>query len=406
MILDYLKIAFKSLAKRKVRSYLTMLGIIIGIAAVVSLISLGQGLEHAVVHQFQAAGADRINVQAKGLGNGPPGANVAVPLTSDDLRAVNNAQGVEIATGRLIRSVKIEFKDRSRFAYLASLPNNVEERNFIDSSANYEMEEGRALKPGEKYKVVLGNNYIAKPLFERELKVGDTIQVQGRDFQIVGFLKNAGSFQVDGTIIMNEDIAREILDEPDVYDIIVAAATDSKKTDFVANNVYAALLKERDVKEGKENFTVETSQQTLASLKKILSFVTYFLVAIAGISIVVGGVGITNTMYTSVMERTREIGIMKAIGARNSDILSIFLFEAGLIGLVGGIIGILFGIGLAKLVEIIGRQALGSTLITASFSFSLIFGSLLFAFLLGAIAGVTPALRAAKMSPVDALRKN
>ncbi|MGV8161751.1 MAG: ABC transporter permease [Candidatus Nanoarchaeia archaeon] len=405
MLLDFVKIAFKSLMKRRIRTWLTMIGIFIGIAAVVSLISLGQGLEKAVLQQFQAIGADRIVVQAKGAGGGPPGTNVAVPLSEDDLKVVSNTRGVGIAAGRLIRPAGITFEDNTRFAYLASMPEGNKERDFINDVSNYEVEIGRDIRPGEKYKVVLGGNFREKPVLGRELRTGDIITIQDQDFEVVGFYKVLGSFQIDGTVVMNEEVVREILEEPESIDVIQAEAVNPDNTDETALAIADNLRKRRDVKLGKENFTVETTQQILDSLKKVLSFVTYFLVAIAAISIIVGAVGITNTMYTSVLERTREIGIMKAIGARNSNILTIFLFESGLLGLVGGVMGVLLGMGLGKLVEAIGTQALGTNLIQASFSPLLIFGSLAFAFIVGVLAGTLPALRASKMSPVDALRK-
>jgi putative ABC transport system permease protein len=405
MLSDFVKIALKSLAKRKIRTWLTMIGIFIGIAAVVSLISLGQGLEQAVVQQFQALGADRIVVQAKGAGGGPPGTNVAVPLTNDDLKVIRNSRGVSLATGRLIRTAKLSFDGSDRFGYLASMPDDSKERDFINEVTNYKIETGRDINPGEKYKVVMGYDYMNKPLLGRELREGDVIEIQNKEFEIVGFYEKTGSFQVDGTVVMNEDVAREILDEPDKIDVVQVAAINPDNIDDVAKEIATNLRKSRDVKEGKENFTVETSQQILDSLKQVLSFVTYFLVAIAAISIVVGAVGITNTMYTSVLERRREIGIMKAIGARNNDILTIFLFESGLLGLVGGVIGVGLGMGLGLLVEFIGSQALGEGLIQASFSPLLIIGSLIFAFVLGVAAGTIPAYNASKMNPVDALRK-
>lgn len=405
MLIDFIKIALKSLVKRKLRTWLTMVGIFIGIAAVVSLISLGQGLEDAVVQQFQGLGADRIVVNAKGLGGGPPGTNVAVPLTEDDLDVVRNSRGVDVVSGRIIRTVMLRFEDTTRYAYLASMPENKQERDFVNSISNYEIEEGRDLKPGEKYKVVMGHDFLDKPLLGREMRIGDTIEIQNVEFEVIGFYKKVGSFQVDGIVVLNEDVAREILDDPEKIDVIEASAINSDDTNEVALEIASNLRRARDVDVGKENFTVETSEQILKSLKQVLSFVTYFLVALAAISIIVGAVGITNTMYTSVLERTREIGIMKAIGARNSDILTIFLFESGLLGLVGGIIGVGLGIGLGLLVETIGTAALGEGLIMASFSPMLIILSLFFAFMMGVVAGTVPAYKASKMSPVDALRK-
>jgi putative ABC transport system permease protein len=250
----------------------------------------------------------------------------------------------------------------------------------------------------------MGYNYMEKPLLGRELRVGDVIEIQNKEFEIVGFYEKTGSFQVDGSVVMNEDVAREILDEPEIIDVIQVSAINTDKTEEVSKTIASNLRKSRDVEEGIENFTVETTQQILDSLKKVLSFVTYFLVAIAAISIVVGAVGITNTMYTSVLERTRDIGIMKAIGARNSDILTIFLFESGLLGLVGGIIGVVLGCCW----DTCGSYRLSGYRWGIDTSFilpGLILGSLLFAFLVGVLAGTVPAYNASKMSPVDALRK-
>jgi putative ABC transport system permease protein len=142
----------------------------------------------------------------------------------------------------------------------------------------------------------------------------------------------------------------------------------------------------------------------LSSFDAILNIITVFLVGIAAISLLVGGIGIMNTMYTSVLERTKEIGTMKAVGAKNSDILWIFLFESGLIGFIGGFMGVLLGYGISKTVEIIAITTLNTTLLRAAVPAYLIFGCLGFAFLIGALSGTIPALMASKLKPVDALR--
>ncbi|MEK6820731.1 MAG: FtsX-like permease family protein, partial [Nanoarchaeota archaeon] len=162
--------------------------------------------------------------------------------------------------------------------------------------------------------------------------------------------------------------------------------------------------KERGEKEGQETFSVQTSSQLLESFNSIFAVVQAVFVGIAAISLIVGGIGIMNTMYTAVLERTKEIGTMKAVGAKNSDILLIFLFESGLLGLVGGAIGIGLGIGIGKAVEIIAQQQLGTPFLRASFSLTLILGALLFSFVVGSVSGVLPALQASRLKPADALR--
>jgi putative ABC transport system permease protein len=405
MIKDYFKIATKNLTKKKVRSWLTLIGIFIGIATVVSIISLGQGLQQAVAQQFQILGVDRISVTAVSVAGGPPGSNILNPLTTSDLQTIQRTRGVSTASGQLIEPAIIEFNDKTRSTYVATLPRSTNERNFIMSMNNYEIVEGRMLKPDERTKVVLGINYKERPLFERNLRLGDDVLIQGQSFEVVGFMERTGSFQVDGLVLLNEEAARTLFNNMNNYAVLLAIPNNVEDIDFTADNMRNDLRKSRNVREGREDFTVATSQDILDSLNDVLSIVTYFLLAIAGISILVGGIGIMNTMFTSILERTKEIGIMKSIGARNSDILLMFLFESGLLGLMGGAIGLLLGMSLGLMVQAIGRLALGTNLIQAYFTIELIIGALLFSFLIGAIAGLLPAYRASRMNPVDALRQ-
>ncbi len=403
MIRDYFKIATKNLLKKRVRSWLTLIGIFIGIATVVSIISLGQGLENAVAQQFQVMGVDRISVSAVSAMSGPPGMNVLNPITRSDLQTVQRTRGVDLAAGQLIEAVLLEFEGDTNSAYAASLPRDTVERNFIMDISNYDMSSGRMIKSGERTKVVLGANFAQRPIFDRTLRLGDEISIKENTFEIVGFLEKTGSFQVDGIILLSEQALRSLVDKPDEYAVILTSPTNVDDIDLVADRLKQNLRKSRGVDIGKEDFTVETSQDTLDSLNDILSVVTYFLLGIAAISILVGGVGIMNTMFTSVLERTKEIGIMKAIGAKNSDIMYMFLFESGLLGAIGGVIGLGLGMALGLLVQFIGRLVMGTDLIQAIFSIDLIVGSIFFSFLVGAIAGVVPALRASRMDPVEAL---
>jgi len=187
----------------------------------------------------------------------------------------------------------------------------------------------------------------------------------------------------------------------DVIAVQVQKGVDANK---VADDIERAMRRDRDLELGKEDFQISTPQQILETLDTILTMVEIVLIGIAAISLLVGGIGIANTMYTAVVERTKEIGIMKSIGAQNKDILLIFVIESGLLGLAGGAIGIVFGIGLSKLVEYLAFAFLGTSLIKAFFPWYLIVGSLVFSFLIGTISGFFPARQAASLKPVDALR--
>ncbi len=172
----------------------------------------------------------------------------------------------------------------------------------------------------------------------------------------------------------------------------------------IADRVERRLRSSREVTEKTQDFTILTPEQLLESFGTILNIITSFLGGIAAISLVVGGIGIANTMYTSVLERRKEIGVMKAIGAKNSDITSIFLIESGVLGLIGGLIGVILGILAGKIIEFIAINQLGTNLLTIATPTWLIVTCLAFAFLAGAISGTLPAIQASKIKPTEALR--
>jgi len=404
MIKDYFRIAFQALSRRGIRSWLTMIGIFIGIAAVVSLISLGAGLKLAVAQQFNILGAERIQIQAKGVGTGPPGTNAVNPLTDKDLKIIQRTNGIAVAAGRIIRSASVELDRKKYTAFIASSPKDAAQKAWIDQIGNVEIAQGRELKPRDKYKIVIGDSFHSDKKLGKNLNVGDKITLQGREFEIVGVNKKQGAFTVDGLIVMNEDVMREIYNIPDEYSILAVKASNLKDIDLDVERIKKELRKERNVKEGKEDFKVQTSVQSMQAISDVLDIVTILLSGIAAISLVVGGIGIMNTMYTSVLERQTDIGIMKAIGAKNSDIFKMFFLESGMLGLAGGLIGIILGFGIGKLVEFMAQTALGSNLLQASFSPQLLIGAALFSFVVGATAGTLPALGAARQNPVDALR--
>ena len=401
----YFALALKNIQRRGVRSWLTMLGIFIGIAAVVSLLSLGQGLEQAVAGQFQALGADRITVQAQSAGFGPPGQGAVNPLDEEDLEIVQNSRGVDAAAGRIIEQLIVEANDEQIVGFTATLPDDSEERRLVEEYFGEDIEAGRDLRSQDRGKVALGINYYERDVLGEQIRPGETLTIQGEEFEVTGIYERSGSFQTDTTIFMNEEDMRELIDEPDLYSIIFARVENTDMIQATVENVEEELRRDRNQDVGEEDFEVETSQETLDSLNQILNLVTAFVVGIAGISLIVGGVGIMNTMYTSVLERRKEIGIMKSVGARNEDILSIFMFESGILGFFGGLIGVVIGLGLAYLVQIVGTAVAGSGFIQATINPWVVGGALFFSFLVGLMSGVFPARQAASLKPVEALRE-
>jgi len=402
---EYLTFAFRNLRRRGIRSWLTLLGVFIGIAAVVSLIMLGNGLRVAASAQFGISSTQVISVQAGGLNAfGPPGSGVTNPLQRDDAQAIGRLPGVEFAIPRNIETIKTDFNDFQVIGPALSLPQG-DEREFAYEILELEIEEGDFLGRMEGGKVLLGNDFSDKDKngFERAIEAGDKIEIDGKSFGVKGIFEKKGSFIFDGMIFVDDDELNDLVGYGEDVDVIGVKVKDKDSIDIVKEDIEELMRDRRDVKRGEEDFEVSTPQAALETINEVLLGVQIFVVLIALISIAVGSIGIVNTMTTSVLERRKEIGIMKAIGAKNKDIFLQFFFEAGLLGLIGGIIGIMLGIGLGFLGLNAINNFIGST-VKLQIDFFLIFFSLLGSFLVGSIAGVVPAMNAARQNPVEALK--
>lgn len=404
MIRDYFILAWKETQRRKLRSLLTLLGIIIGIAAIISLISLGQGLQNAISKQFNALGTDKLIVTPKGNSLIPGLTTDAVKITEDDLETIRATSGVEKAAGMTYSSGRIEFNDHVRYYLITGMPTAEEERLLVGESNFYHLLKGRSFTLHDKYKAILGNEYTKDKFFEQEIAVGDTIIIQEKEFKVIGFWKKTGSPPDDTSIMIPLETYGELMNKPKELGMIFIQIDAGENIDAVAARVKKELRKDRHLEEGKEDFNVETPQQLAATFSTILDIVQAVLIGIAGISLFVGGIGIMNTMYTAVLQRTKEIGLLKAVGAKNDQILILFLIESGLYGLGGGLIGLILGISFAKLVELIFTLTVGPAFLSIELNYWLMGGTLFFSFLIGCISGLAPARRASTLNPVEALR--
>jgi len=405
MIKDYFSLAFGNLRHRGLRSWLTILGIFIGIAAVVALITLGQGLKTAITGQFGALSVDKLTIQNKQTGFAPPGSAVVEKLNENDLGVIRSVSGIKQIITRLIRVTNVEYNEISKFAYVADLPSDNDGEQLVYESFEAKIKEGRLLRYNDRGKLLLGSNYAKEGVFDREIRVGSDIKINVRGFEVVGILQPTSTFTINGAILIPNKDLKEILDIRDEFDLIVAQVQDKERIEEVADELERKLRKDRDEDLGEESFSVETPIQSLESVNTVLDIVNIVVIGIAAISLFVGGIGIANTMYTGVLERTKEIGIMKAIGAENRDILAVFVIEAGLLGLAGGIIGALIGLGGAIGASSIANQAIGTNLLAVSISYPLIIGAIAFSFFIGIVSGILPAIQASKLNVVDALRK-
>ncbi len=399
-VLEASNLAVRNVTRRKLRSWLTIIGIFIGIAAVVSLISISQGLKGAIEGQFSSIGADKLFISIKSFGF----ISTAATLTKDDVDAIEKVNGVKVVSGQLFKAANVEFKGEIQPKLITSFPEKSEERNLIAQTNLLEIEQGRTVRKGDEFKVVVGNDIAHKNVFKEKVSLNDKMLINGQKFTVVGVLKKATPDIDRIHFFVDEDFMREFFDEPDEVGFISAQVAQGEDVSKVAEDVKRELRKERNLDEGDEDFEVQTPEQILESLNIVLNIVQAVLIGIAAISLLVGGIGITNTMYTAVLERTSEIGVMKAIGARNNDVLLIFIIESGLLGLVGGVIGVLLGIGGAKIVEMIATNLVGPNILLITFSPYLIAGALMFSFIVGSISGVLPARQASRLHVVDALR--
>jgi len=406
MIKDYFFLALGNLKHRGLRSWLTILGVFIGIAAVVALISLGNGLQEAITGQFASLDVDKLIIENSGTGFGPPGSTVIKKLNEHDLDLVKSVNGVDEAIIRIVRVVKVDYNKISSFEYIVDIPENSRQIEIILDSFNVELEEGRFLTEEDSGKIVLGNDFLenGKNRFGKEIHTGSKIQIQGEEFEVVGILEKGSSFQVNSVVFMTNSDLKNLLNIDDEIDLIVVQVSDKDEIKKVASEIERKLRDDRNLKVGEEDFSVQTPLQAVAGVNTVLNIVNLIVVGIAGISLLIGGIGIANTMYTSVLERTKEIGVMKSIGARNKDIMFIFLIESGLLGLVGGTVGALFGLGLALLISNLAGNFLGGVGLLVQVSYPLLFAAIGFSFLIGVLSGLIPAYQASKLNTVDALR--
>ena len=401
MISDLAKISFRNLKKRKLRAFLTLLGILIAIATIFMLISLSLGLQVAVQEQFRLLGADKFFIMPAGQ-LGSPGTGGAVELTQKDLEVVTKIPGVKEASYFVAANAKIKFNDETRYVMAAGI--NLDTADLFIETGSYKADEGRLIKKGDK-SIMIGSQYKYNNFFKKPVKAGDKFIINDLyEFEIKGILTTLGNPHDDRMIMMPIEDLRSVFNIPDRIDQIIVQVDDESHLKEIADKTKKKLLNSRGLTEKTIDFIVLTPEELLASFGMVLNIITGFLLGIAAISLLVGGIGIANTMFTSVIERTKDIGIMKSIGAKNSDILLIFLIESALLGLIGGIAGISLGFAVGKTIEYIAVHQLSTNLLHISAPLYLFGGCLLFSLAIGAVSGALPAYRASKIIPVEALR--
>lgn len=399
---EYFKIAVKTISTRRVRSWLTTIGIVIGVFLIVSLLSLSQGLKNAVLQQLSMVGKDLVIILPGEISDMSSflGGN---KLSEEDIKIIEQTRGVEKVVSIDYTSVVMRYGNLKKTVlfYGADWRNGLD---IFKNDVGWSLNQGRWPVPG-KSEIIVGS-IVAKETFPN-MMVGNEATIKGRKFIIVGILNSVGSKQDDSMVGVDLNIFKSITGERTGAKQAMAKISAGYSTEEVASKMKSNLNENRKrqigQKENESSYSVLTSDKITNIVGNVIGLIQAVIIGFASIAIVVGGIGIMNTMYTSVSERTKEIGIMKAIGAKNRTIITIFLIESGIFGMLGGIGGTLLGMGFAKAIEIY-FQFHPMFYLKADVSLGLILFSLTFSFLVGCISGYFPSRSAAKLKPVDALR--
>ena len=405
-IATLIKEALKSITSNKVRSFLTMLGIFIGVGAVIAMMSIGQGAQNSITNSLSSLGTQTLYLSP---GNFTENVRNARDLTNDDVTAVSMLDCVEIAAPTVSQSAMLSQSNGNTVN--ATVTGVVPGYRTV---GNYNVAQGSFITQeniNNKEMVAVIGTEINKSLFgsANSSSVGETVRIMGQPYRIIGVLEEKGSSTLgisqDQNVFIPLSTAQSRLMTRQKNSVSqVTILVRSTFTLDEAQKAIESLMQDRhDIFEGNPNdFTIMNVQEILNAVGDIMGTFTLFLGGVAAISLLVGGIGIMNIMLVTVTERTREIGLRKALGAKRSDILAQFLVESSVLSLVGGLLGIAFGLllafGIARIAAMTGTQ------LDVTINPSIIIGATLFSIAVGLFFGVYPANQASKLDPVIALR--
>lgn len=409
---DPIKISYKNLLAAKFRSFLTILGIIIGVAAVIIIMAIGQSAQALILDQVQGIGSNLVGILPGASDEkGPPAAAMGIKVTTlkyDDLEALRNGKNVpEVAdaAGYVMGSEQAAYGGNNLIA------------SFTGTTASYvsvensEVVSGRFISKDEESNMarvaVIGKN-IVRDLFEGQDPLGKQIRMKDQNFTVIGVFKEKGgggfgTSSVDDSIFVPLKTAQKILMGIDYIAFIRAKVKSEDLIPYAIDNIKTTLRERHNIKTpADDDFSIRDQAQALEMIKNITNILRYFLLSIGAISLVVGGVGIMNTMLIVVNQRIREVGLRKAIGARDHDILTQFLVESSAISFFGGVFGIILGIIVSFIAAIVMQYLQYKWPFMISWQ-SIVVATLV-SIIIGLIFGIYPARKASKISPMEALR--
>lgn len=392
--------AWASLVANKMRSILTMLGIIIGVAAVIALVSIGNGVKQDIQNSISSLGSNLLMVMP-GAPRTPgvrPTAGSMKSLKVADYEAIAKLDGVKAVSPMTNGTYVVIYQNKNWTTSVSGV-----NANYLDVN-NWTMKSGRFLSNKNiqnRERVAVVGKTVAKNLFGDEDPVGAEIRVKNIPFRVIGVLNSKGSGAMgndqDDMVIIPYTTAMERVDGIDYLRMIYVVAKDENGIDRLQSDIENLLRVRHGIKDTNlDDFNIQNMNSIMETMEETTGTLTLFLGAVAAISLVVGGIGIMNIMLVSVTERTREIGIRKALGATYFVIVTQFLIEAVVISLMGGLIGIALGIGASKLISLASGMSTVISVPTIVLSFA-------FSMAIGLVFGIYPARKAAKLNPIDAL---
>lgn len=392
--------AWASLIANKLRSILTMLGIIIGVAAVIALVSIGNGVKQDIQDSISSLGSNLLMVMP-GAPRTPgvrPTAGSQKTLKVSDYEAIAKLDGVKAASPYTAGSYVAIYQSKNWTTSVSGVNYNFQDVN------NWNMEEGRFISEKNvqnRERIAVVGQTVVKNLFAGEDPVGKEIRIQNIPFRVIGVLESKGNGTMgndqDDAIFIPYTTAMERVEGVDYLRMVYVVAKDESGIDRLQSDIENLLRVRHGIKDPElDNFNIQNMKSIMDTMEQTTGTLTLFLGAVAAISLVVGGIGIMNIMLVSVTERTREIGIRKALGATYNVIVTQFLIEAVVISLMGGIIGIVLGIGASHLIGTLSGMSTVISIPTIILSFC-------FSMAIGLVFGIYPARKAAKLNPIDAL---
>ena len=392
--------AWASLVANKLRSLLTMLGIIIGVAAVIALVSIGNGVKQDIEDSISSLGSNLL-VVLPGAPRTPgarPSQGSMKSLKISDYEAIAKLEGVKAASPMTNGSYVVIYQNKNWTTSVAGVNANFQDVN------NWTMTSGRFFSDKNvqnRERVAVVGQTVVKNLFADEDPVGKEIRVKNIPFRVIGVLKSKGNGTMgndqDDTVLIPYTTSMERVEGIDYLRRVYVVAKDDEGIDRLQADIENLLRVRHNIKDTNlDDFNIQNMKSIMETVAQTTGTFTLFLGAVAAISLVVGGIGIMNIMLVSVTERTREIGVRKALGATYSVIVTQFLIEAVVISLMGGFIGIASGIGASKVIGMVSGMSTIVSVPTIIMSFA-------FSMAIGLIFGIYPARKAAKLNPIDAL---